>query len=200
MAYRATLTIRNAAELIKQTVTMREVCEHYGFRVNTRSKSLCPFHNDRNASMHVYPRDRGFYCFSCGAHGSVIDFVMMLFGLTFPAAVERLNADLGLGYVLDDNNLTKTDKRAMAEAKRIREEREEKQRQIDLLQAEYDRWLTAYTKYDKIIRDKRPRHSSEVTDIDSLDPEFMDALMNIDEAGYNMSEALLRLSMAEKEL
>ena len=54
---------------------------------------LCPFHNDRKPSFSVV-EDKGFYhCFSCGAHGNAIDFIMNIEGLPFPEALQRL-ADL----------------------------------------------------------------------------------------------------------
>jgi DNA primase len=57
---------------------------------------LCPFHNEKTPSFTVSD-DKGFYhCFGCGAHGSAIDFVMNVEGLSFPEAVERLAAQAGL--------------------------------------------------------------------------------------------------------
>ena len=37
-------------------------------------KAACPFHDDEGASFYVHAD--GFHCFSCGAHGDAIDFVM----------------------------------------------------------------------------------------------------------------------------
>jgi DNA primase len=57
---------------------------------------LCPFHKEKTPSFTVN-EDKGFYhCFGCGAHGSVIDFVMQIEGLSFPEAVERLAGEAGL--------------------------------------------------------------------------------------------------------
>lgn len=57
---------------------------------------LCPFHKEKSPSFTVN-EDKGFYhCFGCGAHGSVFDFVMQTDGLSFPEAVERLAADVGM--------------------------------------------------------------------------------------------------------
>src|SRR5438552_2410806 len=57
---------------------------------------LCPFHQEKSASFTVND-DKGFYhCFGCGAHGSVIDFVMVHEGLEFIPALERLEGDAGL--------------------------------------------------------------------------------------------------------
>ncbi len=76
------------AEVIGRRVRLtRRGREHIG---------LCPFHNEKTPSFTVN-EDKGFYhCFGCGAHGSVIDFVMQTEGLAFPEAVERLAGEAGL--------------------------------------------------------------------------------------------------------
>jgi DNA primase len=57
---------------------------------------LCPFHNEKTPSFTVN-EDKGFYhCFGCGAHGSVIDFVMETERLGFIEAVEQLAAQAGM--------------------------------------------------------------------------------------------------------
>src|SRR5512144_1619041 len=55
---------------------------------------LCPFHGEKTPSFHVY--DDHYHCFGCGAHGSVIDFVMQAEKVAFPEAVERLAAQAGM--------------------------------------------------------------------------------------------------------
>ena len=54
----------------------------------SRGMALCPFHNDRNPSMDV--RKNFYYCYTCQAHGSVIDLVMKRDGKTFKEAVQSL--------------------------------------------------------------------------------------------------------------
>lgn len=36
---------------------------------------LCPFHNERRPSMHLYPNTRHYHCYGCGAEGDTIDFI-----------------------------------------------------------------------------------------------------------------------------
>lgn len=57
-------------------------------KVPSSKKVLCLFHTDKVPSMHIY--ETTYHCFSCGAHGSVIDIVMKLYGLKFIDAVKRL--------------------------------------------------------------------------------------------------------------
>lgn len=54
-------------------------------KVNRQNKAICLFHNDKNASMHVYGTN--YYCFSCQAKGSVVDIVMKLHNKPFKDAV-----------------------------------------------------------------------------------------------------------------
>lgn len=57
-------------------------------RVGHDHKAVCLFHDDKHASLHVYPD--GYHCFSCQAHGTVIDIVMKLHNLSFVEAVKEL--------------------------------------------------------------------------------------------------------------
>ena len=60
-------------EIVKENVNLREAAELYGIDVNRYGKALCSFHNDRHPSLYV--ADDHYYCFACGEHGDVIDFV-----------------------------------------------------------------------------------------------------------------------------
>jgi P4 family phage/plasmid primase-like protien len=55
-------------------------------------KCLCPFHPDTNPSCTIVPEpEGGFYkCFSCGAGGDAIMWLMQTRGLTFPLALDEL--------------------------------------------------------------------------------------------------------------
>lgn len=65
-------------------------------RKGREHSGLCPFHNEKSPSFTVN-EEKGFYhCFGCGAHGSLIDFVMQLDKLSFPEAVEKLAGEAGL--------------------------------------------------------------------------------------------------------
>lgn len=85
------------AEAIKGSLTMDEVARRYGFEPNRAGFIRCPFHRERTASLKIYPGGKGWHCFGCNRGGSVIDFVMELYGIGFAQAVVRLNADFALG-------------------------------------------------------------------------------------------------------
>jgi hypothetical protein len=59
-------------------------------KVNKGGFATCPFHKDATPSLKVYPGNRGFYCFSCNAGGSVVDLVMKMHGKSFTDSVKFL--------------------------------------------------------------------------------------------------------------
>ena len=103
----------NLFEIVKYGVSCREVAERYGVEVNHYGMALCPFHNDRHPSLYV--ADDHYYCFACGEHGDVIDFVGKLFQLSPYDAARKLMADFHLSP-------DKPPSAAALHAKRIRTE------------------------------------------------------------------------------
>jgi hypothetical protein len=70
-----------------------------GLEVDARSKGSCPFHEDARPSLHLY-EDGHFYCFGCGACGSIVDFAARLWGIEphgagFNEIVSRLRERFG---------------------------------------------------------------------------------------------------------
>ena len=51
---------------------------------------LCPFHDDKNPSMHIDEEKGLFHCFSCGAGGDIFGFYMRYNNLSFPEALTEL--------------------------------------------------------------------------------------------------------------
>ena len=84
----------NLFETVKNSVTVKQAAERYGYKDNRSDMICCPFHDDRHPSMKLN-RDY-FYCFGCGATGDVIDFVARLFGLSSYEAAKKLAYDFGI--------------------------------------------------------------------------------------------------------
>jgi DNA primase len=84
-----------ALEEFKARLPLAEIIGRY-VKLTRRGREhvgLCPFHQEKTPSFNVV-EEKGFYhCFGCGAHGTAIDFVMQVEGLSFPDALTRL-ADL----------------------------------------------------------------------------------------------------------
>lgn len=59
-------------------------------------KACCPFHSEKTPSFTVSRQKQFFYCFGCGAGGSVIRFLMDFERLDFVEAVQELAKMLGL--------------------------------------------------------------------------------------------------------
>jgi DNA primase len=59
-------------------------------------KGICPFHNEKTPSFHVFPGTGTWHCFGCGAGGDVITFVMRYGNLTFREALEELADQCGI--------------------------------------------------------------------------------------------------------
>lgn len=87
--------MRYPEHLIEQVRRSSDIVEIVGdvVRLKKQGRSfvgLCPFHDDRNPSMHVNPEIGLFKCFSCGKGGNVITFMMEFHRLTFQEAVKNL--------------------------------------------------------------------------------------------------------------
>ena len=68
--------------------------ENYGVIFGRNRYAICPFHNEKTASLSV--RNGRYKCFGCGKSGDVIDFVMDYFGLDFRQALLKLDTDFSL--------------------------------------------------------------------------------------------------------
>lgn len=103
-------------EEVKSRLTMRQVAAAYGYPVRRRDLCLCPFHQDRNPSMKLY--DKGFYCFSCGAGGDLINFVARLYDLRNEEAAKKLMEDFSLPVHLETASYREKRERELAARKR----------------------------------------------------------------------------------
>jgi DNA primase len=81
-------------------------------------KGNCVFHGERTPSFHVYPEDKHFKCYGCGAYGDVFTFLQRLEGKEFPEVVRALAAEVGIP-------IPETGEEDSAEARAKRKERNE---------------------------------------------------------------------------
>lgn len=65
-------------------------------RRGRQATGLCPFHQEKSPSFHVYDDAGHYHCFGCGQHGDVIAFVMRQEGLPFAEAIEKLAQEAGI--------------------------------------------------------------------------------------------------------
>jgi DNA primase len=65
-------------------------------RAGREYRANCPFHNEKTPSFWVSPAKQFYHCFGCGAHGTVVSFLMNYDRLSFVEAVEDLAQRMGL--------------------------------------------------------------------------------------------------------
>ena len=60
---------------IKERLSIEKVLRHYNLKPDRHNFLKCPFHNDEDPSLKIYPETNTFNCFGCGAAGDVIEFI-----------------------------------------------------------------------------------------------------------------------------
>ena len=80
---------------------IEEVAGKLGMRV-VRHTALCPFHNDKNPSLHFHRGKNRYKCFACGASGDVVDLVMRYNNVGFKEAVAEILEKKGEVLVVED--------------------------------------------------------------------------------------------------
>lgn len=121
---------------------MRQIADRYDLEVERGGFISCPFHDERTPSLKVYEQPgKGFCCFGCGAAGSVIDFVMKLFGIGFRQAVVRIGSDFGIAVTNSRMGLKEKRKWQIDQNARLRRERERTKWINDLCALHRTHWL-----------------------------------------------------------
>src|SRR5712675_556890 len=86
---------------IDELIARADIVEVIGSRVALKKagreyKACCPFHNEKSASFSVSAEKQFYHCFGCGAHGTVIGFLMQYEKMEFLDAVADLAQRAGL--------------------------------------------------------------------------------------------------------
>lgn len=81
---------------VKESVTIQQAVEYCGIQVNRKGLATCPFHQDKNPSLKIYPNGKGFYCFACGTGGDQIKFVSKFHDVNNYEAAKMLAAAYGV--------------------------------------------------------------------------------------------------------
>ena len=157
----------NLFEIVKYGVSCREAAERYGVEVNRYSMALCPFHNDRHPSLYV--ADDHYYCFACGEHGDVIDFVSELFHLSLYDAAQKLAADFHL-------TPDKPPSAAALHAKRIRTEAQQLRENERLC-------FSILSDYARVLRRWKMQYAPQ-SPAEAPDKRFVEACHKLDKTEY----------------
>lgn len=153
---------------VKERLTIQEVIDRYGIPVK-RGFICCPFHSERTPSLKLYTNNT-WYCFGCGAHGDVIDFVSKIEGKTFSETIRLLALELGIGA----SEFSTTDYSNYLKNKRIKAHR-----------AAQNEWI----KKARLSISFSLRNAREIMSRGEQTDEFFTALQSISRLEY-LSEAL----------
>ncbi|HEB8261650.1 TPA: DNA primase [Campylobacter jejuni] len=83
---------KESIENLSQRLNIVDIIENY-IEVKKQGSSfvcICPFHADKNPSMHINPTKGFYHCFACKAGGDAFKFVMDYEKLSFVDAVEKV--------------------------------------------------------------------------------------------------------------
>lgn len=180
------MTIRDIADEIKRSVSMDDVARHYGFTPNRGGFIACPFHSEKTPSLKIYTEPgRGWNCYGCGLGGSVIDFVIALFGLEFVDAIRKINDDFRLSLPLDRKQ---TLKEKLESEKRHREIEAERKKADAEKQAHNDLYHGLWDEYARL--DKQRMENTPQSPDDEINPLYVEAVTRIRHVEYLIDSLL----------
>ena len=122
------------AEKIKNAASVVDVIgDFYDLKKKgVNYQCLCPFHDDRHiGSFVISPRKNTYSCYSCGAHGDAIQFLMDKQGLSYPDALRWLAKKYSIVIPEDEHDKWSDrlnaiiEKARQAEARRIQEQQQQ---------------------------------------------------------------------------
>lgn len=157
---------------IKSAVSIQEAASFYGIDYDKHTKKCCClFHNDKHPSM-MLNKDY-YYCFSCGAHGDVINLVQQHFGLSLIDAAKKLIMDFNLDIPID----TYESPSLIRQRQREIEQRKEMERAF--AQIKRDALFTLHKYHGQLLAWKRDLVPEDMN-LDNANPLFLEALNNFD--------------------
>jgi len=87
--------LKSRISRVKDSISIVNIVQMH-VKLNSRQKGKCPFHSDRDPSLSVSADYRAFRCWSCGAHGDVIEFIKRIHNISFIQALEFLEKEAHL--------------------------------------------------------------------------------------------------------
>ncbi len=174
---------------IKEVVSLEEAASFYGISYEKKTKKCCClFHDDKHPSMKL--NKDYYYCFSCGAHGDVINLVQKIFGLTTADAAKKICDDFNLNA---SNNMNLS-----SSIIRKRQQKIEKQKALEraFSLAKRDALFILHEYHSLMLTWKRKLVPTDM-DLDNANPLFLEALNNFDRID-SMIDALTYGSLSDQ--
>ena len=171
--------IMNYANEIKSRLTMPQVLEYYGLKINRSKRIPCPLHNGNDANCGV--KEHYIHCFVCGESADEIKFVMRYFGLDFKSAIIKLNEDfqlgLPIGQKIDIRKQLEMNRQAFIRKREMNAKKAEQERLENDYWAAFDEW--------KRLDDNKQNYAPKTPE-EPLHPLFVEALQKIEYAEYKL--------------
>lgn len=177
--------MRFDTDLIKSRLSCSDMLAMHGYTISRQNKCRCAFHDDTKPSMQVY--DDGYHCFSCGAHGDVIDLAAQIYGVDSREAI-RIAAELaGIAAVSDIKDYADR-------ARKSRMKATQRNTTIEALKRSYDKLLAEFVRLERNKTEYAPRSPNDT----DLHPLFREALTRLDYVGYALQQCEWMILDAEK--
>lgn len=95
--------------LINQLLIKTDIVDLIRTKINLKKSgkdyfARCPFHHEKTPSFTVSEEKQFFYCFGCGIHGNVIDFLISYDHLSFFESLEVLSYRTGIKIIYESQN------------------------------------------------------------------------------------------------
>lgn len=165
--------MQTTADDIRTRYSMRDVLAMYGIAPNHSGFVICPFHNEKTASMKIYPTS--FYCFGCHAGGDIFTFVQKMEQCDFKTAFKKLGGDYGSG--LSDAAIMRIKQREL--------ERSRKERILKKAQDNYYRACNQLSKQRDLIASLGPmtdewcRANDDLVKLEAAADEALNRLLDL---------------------
>lgn len=166
------------AESIKDSVSVPDAIRRYAPNPAPQHNRIpCPIHGGHNYNLGF--NSKVYHCFVCGEGGDVIRFVQHIFGLNFPAAVEKLNTDFNLGLPIDRRPTLREQRDAQRRHEQIMQQRaaEDAARQ-----AYSEQYWALWGEWIRLDRNKREHEWTSYSD--EPDPLYLEALQKLPYQAY----------------
>lgn len=135
---------------VRESLTMQQVAEHFGYKVNRSGFILSPFGNEKTPSCKLYRNS--YYDFSTAAGGDLIQFTAAINGSNNWQACKYLIEAFSLPYSLSGNTDNWEQIRRRKQERQRQQEREQKFKAAWI--AEVDRLKTWESIYQRVIEKK----------------------------------------------
>ena len=135
---------------VRESLTMQQVAEHFGYKVNRSGFILSPFRNEKTPSCKLYRNS--YYDFSTAAGGDLIQFTAAINGSNNWQACQYLIEAFSLPYSLSGN--TDNREQILCREQERQQQQETEERFKTAWIAEVNRLKTWESIYERAVKEK----------------------------------------------